>query len=224
MRNIARSASRVALASLVAVVVGCSASDDSQSIPSEDQVTADEQAAGQQWAGEEDESSAAQTDPVDPGASAATEDSATPPDTVTAPDTTAPPSDQIEEPQACNAATGYKSGKAFRICVTTIDGKPVEVSTASALLRMRAAAQRAGVSIRVVSGFRTMAEQRHLYALYKAGRGNLAAPPGYSNHQSGHALDLNTSASGVYSWLSRHGSAYGFRRTVPSEKWHWEHW
>jgi len=36
-------------------------------------------------------------------------------------------------------------------------------------------------------------------------------------------LDLNTSASGVYSWLSNHGRAYAFRRTVPSERWHWEH-
>ena len=61
------------------------------------------------------------------------------------------------------------------------------------------------------------------YRLYKQGKGNLAAPPGYSNHQSGKALDLNTSAKGVYTWLSKHGATYGFRRTVPSEKWHWEH-
>ena len=53
--------------------------------------------------------------------------------------------------------------------------------------------------------------------------GHLAAPPGYSNHQSGHALDLNTSARGVYSFLANHGKSYGFRRTVPSEPWHWEH-
>ncbi len=105
-----------------------------------------------------------------------------------------------------------------------MDGKPVEVNTARAFLRMRAAAKAKGVSIRVVSGFRTMAEQRYLYNLYLSGRGNLAAKPGYSNHQSGHALDLNTSAGGVYTWLSNNGSAYGFKRTVPSERWHWEHW
>lgn len=67
---------------------------------------------------------------------------------------------------------------------------------------------------------------KYLYHCYKTrscNGGNPAAPPGYSNHQSGHALDLNTSASGVYSWLSNHGRAYAFRRTVPSERWHWEH-
>ncbi|MBN9164768.1 MAG: M15 family metallopeptidase [Myxococcales bacterium] len=57
---------------------------------------------------------------------------------------------------------------------------------------------------------------------WSIGRSRLAAVPGYSNHQSGSALDLNTSARGVYSWLAKHGKAYGFRRTVPSEKWHWE--
>jgi hypothetical protein len=63
----------------------------------------------------------------------------------------------------------------------------------------------------------------HCYLSKKCNGGNLAAVPGYSNHQSGHALDLNTSAGGVYSYLVNHGHAYGFRRTVPSEKWHWEH-
>lgn len=125
---------------------------------------------------------------------------------------------------ACRTATGYVRGRAITICVTTIDGHLVEIHTAQAYLRMRAAASRAGVSLHIVSGFRTMAQQRYLYNLYLSGRGNLAARPGYSNHQSGHALDLNTSAGGVSSWLARHGDEYGVRRTVPSEVWHWEHW
>jgi hypothetical protein len=131
---------------------------------------------------------------------------------------------ELTETLSCRRATGYRNGKAFSICVTTIDGKPVEVNTARAYVRMRAAARGKGVSLHIVSGFRTMAQQRYLYNLYLAGKGNLAAKPGYSNHQSGHALDLNTSAGGVYSFLANHGAAYRFRRTVPSEKWHWEHW
>jgi LAS superfamily LD-carboxypeptidase LdcB len=114
----------------------------------------------------------------------------------------------------------------MNICVTTIDGHYVEVNTARAFLRIRKAARNVGISIHVVSGFRSMASQRYLYHCYlskKCNGGNLAAVPGYSNHQSGHALDLNTSAGGVYSYLVNHGHAYGFRRTVPSEKWHWEH-
>lgn len=123
--------------------------------------------------------------------------------------------------------TGYVSGKAFTITVVTVDGKPVERATANAYYVMQQAAAKSGVQIRVVSGFRTMAEQQYLYNCYltkRCNNGNLAARPGYSNHQSGHALDLNTSASGVYNWLSKHGGNYGFKRTVPSEAWHWEWW
>lgn len=42
----------------------------------------------------------------------------------------------------------------------------------------------------VNSGFRTYAEQAVLYARYLAG-GNIAAPPGQSNHESGQAVDVS---------------------------------
>lgn len=123
--------------------------------------------------------------------------------------------------------TGYSSGNAFPITVVTVDGKPVERSTANAYYVMAQAAAAAGVNIQIVSGFRTMAQQQYLYGCYvncSCNSCNLAAKPGYSNHQSGHALDLNTSSSGVLNWLNAHGAAYGFKRTVPSEAWHWEWW
>ena len=126
-----------------------------------------------------------------------------------------------------SSATGYTSGKAFSIQVVTVDGKQVEWKTANAYMKMAKAAAAAGVQIRVVSGFRTMAQQQYLYGCYTScscNSCNLAAKPGYSNHQSGHALDLNASSSGVYSWLSKHAGSYGFKRTVPSENWHWEWW
>lgn len=129
----------------------------------------------------------------------------------------------VAELRPCRNATGYTNGHAFTICVTEVDGKLVGVQTGNAFVRMRAAAARSGVHITVVSGFRTMDQQRYLYDLYLHHHGNLAARPGYSNHQSGLALDLNTSGSGVYSWLARHGRSFGFVRTVPSEAWHWEH-
>jgi hypothetical protein len=122
----------------------------------------------------------------------------------------------------CTNMAGYSRGVRRTVCVVVLEGKYVEVKTATKYLAMKAAARKAGVALKIVSGFRTMAKQRELYRLYKLGKGNLAAPPGYSNHQSGLALDLNTSAPGVYSWLSKHASTYGFRRTVPSEAWHWE--
>jgi hypothetical protein len=126
-----------------------------------------------------------------------------------------------------HTSTGYRDGSAFPITVVTVDGRPAEVHTANAYYVMQQAAARDGVSLRIVSGFRTMAEQQYLYGCYihcNCNSCNLAAPPGHSNHQSGHALDLNTSEGRVYSWLSSNAARFGFRRTVPTEPWHWEWW
>lgn len=121
--------------------------------------------------------------------------------------------------------TGYTRGTSFPISVVTIDDKPVERDTANAYYVMQQAAAADGVTLRIVSGFRTNAQQRYLYNCYinrNCNNGNLAAFPGYSNHQSGSALDLNTRGAGVYNWLNRNGARFGFIRTVPSERWHWE--
>lgn len=127
----------------------------------------------------------------------------------------------IEASTACSPAQGYNRGNPVRICVVSVDGKLAEVNTAQAWRAMKAHAAREGVSLSLNSGFRTMDQQRYLYNLYLSGRGNLAARPGYSNHQSGLALDIST-GGGALAWLNRNGSRYGFRRTVPSEPWHWE--
>ncbi len=122
---------------------------------------------------------------------------------------------------------GYSSGVPFDITVVQVDGEPVEKETANAYWVMREAAAADGVDIHINSGFRTMAEQEYFWMCYQCGccnNGNLAAQPGYSNHQSGHALDLNASAPGVYNWLVAHGGSFGFSATVPSENWHWEWW
>ena len=125
------------------------------------------------------------------------------------------------------SATGYKAGHAFKIKLVKVGGKSVEWKTANAFYAMARAAKKDGVLLRVVSGFRSHAEQSYLYNCYQTcscNSCNLAAVPGYSNHQSGHALDLNTSSGGVYAWLQKHAAKFGFKRTVPSEPWHWEWW
>ena len=129
---------------------------------------------------------------------------------------------------SCHArtASGYVAGVGRAITVVDVDGRPVEINTAARFLEMQADARAAGVDLYIVSGFRTMEEQQYLYGCFvecSCNNCNLAASPGYSNHQSGLALDLNTSDGGVYDWLARHGAAYGFHRTVPSEDWHWEY-
>jgi D-alanyl-D-alanine carboxypeptidase len=123
--------------------------------------------------------------------------------------------------------TGYTNGKAMPITLVNVHGMRVEIATADAYMAMADAAAAAGVNLRINSGFRTNAEQTYFYDCYKncnCNSCNVAAAPGYSNHQSGHALDLNTATPGVAAWLNANGGRFGFRRTVPSELWHWEWW
>jgi len=130
--------------------------------------------------------------------------------------------DELRSAVSCKerADTAYKGGKAYSIQVIHIGGKPTSKTTGHAFLKMQAAAHAAGVKLSLTSGFRTQAEQTRLYNCYLSKRcnnGNLAARPGFSNHQNGAALDLSTST-----WLAKNASKYGFVRTVPKEAWHYE--
>lgn len=120
---------------------------------------------------------------------------------------------------------GYVNGVARNITVSPVgDGEFMRTDAARSFLKMKAAAKRAGISLSATSGFRTMAEQKHLYALWQAGRGNLAARPGFSNHQSGISMDVgNVGGFGTraYNWLSSNAKRYGFVNDVPGEFWHW---
>lgn len=117
--------------------------------------------------------------------------------------------------------TAYVDGQASGIDVITVGGKRVTLATGHAFLRMQRAADDAGVYLGLNSGFRTNAEQTYLYGCSiskSCNNGNPAAAPGYSNHQSGIAVDLTTS-----SWLAANAGRFGFYRTVPSEPWHYEY-
>lgn len=118
-------------------------------------------------------------------------------------------------------ATGYLRGRAIRLRVVDVDLCEVEVGTARAFRAMERAAARAGIGLVVMSGFRTHDKQTELYNDYRFGSGNLAARPGWSNHQSGRALDIVLDR-GVLEWLDRNARRFGFRRTVRREPWHWE--
>lgn len=68
-----------------------------------------------------------------------------------------------------------------------------------------------GQKIGVASAFRDRSLQERLYNLWRAGRGNPAAPPGSSRHESGLAIDLDR---GQADWLERSGlmRKYGLHR------------
>ena len=131
------------------------------------------------------------------------------------------------EPQlpAPIARMGYRDGRPFMIEVVRLEpyAVDVEVGTARAFLTMQAAAAKDGVDLRIESGFRTTEEQRALFRAWRRGRGNKAARPGKSNHQSGRALDIAVQSGGVFEWLEANAATFRFKRTVKGEPWHWEY-
>lgn len=135
---------------------------------------------------------------------------------------TAESNDELRSGVSCKETTqaAYRAGVKSTIQVIQVGGKPVAKPAGHAFLKMQEAAHNAGIRLTLSSGFRTMAEQEYLYNCYKTRRcnnGNLAARPGYSNHQNGVALDISTST-----WLAKNASKFGFVRTVASEPWHYE--
>lgn len=91
--------------------------------------------------------------------------------------------------------------------------------------------QRWGTGLTVNSGGRSREEQARAYALYKAGKGNLAAPPGSSVHESGRAVDLGgpiqNARSPQHIWLQQNAGNFGWLWTGKNfsqfEPWHWEY-
>ncbi|HEX5488157.1 MAG TPA: M15 family metallopeptidase [Rhodanobacteraceae bacterium] len=121
------------------------------------------------------------------------------------------------------------------------------VPAAVALKAMFAAAARDGVKLETVSGFRSMAYQTHLVRA-KLKRGmtiqkalTINAVPGYSEHQTGCAIDLTTpgvpaadssfAKSKAFTWLQKHAVTFGFHLSFPPgnpygyeyEPWHWRY-
>lgn len=122
--------------------------------------------------------------------------------------------------------TGYVKGRPVTLVLASIgNGKMLRTDAAAAFLSMAAEARQAGVTLVPVSGFRSMDEQRALHAGYVANKPgfNPAAQPGFSNHQGGISVDVNTQSytSKNFMWLAANAKRFGFKNDVPKEHWHW---
>jgi peptidoglycan hydrolase-like protein with peptidoglycan-binding domain len=121
--------------------------------------------------------------------------------------------------------TAYVQGRPSTITVYPVgNGKYLQADAARNFKSMQAAARNAGVNLSVNSGFRSHAEQKVLYQKYLNGTGNLAAKPGYSNHQSGISVDIggvNGYGTKAFKWLQANAGRYGFVNDVRGEFWHW---
>jgi peptidoglycan hydrolase-like protein with peptidoglycan-binding domain len=108
---------------------------------------------------------------------------------------------------------GYQGGKPFDVFVTSVGkdvhGNPESLRTdaAKAWESMKAAARRDGVKLELTDAFRTMAVQKQRRAQY----GRNAAVPGFSNHQQGISMDINSVASdpAVSKWLRENSHKFG---------------
>ena len=111
-------------------------------------------------------------------------------------------------------------------------------------------ARAAGIRLDVISGFRSLEDQEYLFFELKAERGQttetraeVSAPPGYSEHHMGYAVDfidgaqpaadLNASFENTeaFGWLKENAAYYGFEMSFPKgndqnvayEPWHWRY-
>ncbi len=115
---------------------------------------------------------------------------------------------------------------------------------------MVVAARAKGVVLVPISGFRSTATQQHLFFDVKAQRGQVAtkraevsAPPGYSEHHTGYAVDIGDGTAPAtnlnpkfektkaFKWLSVNAARFSFEMSFPKknpqgvsyEPWHWRY-
>ena len=123
-------------------------------------------------------------------------------------------------------------------------------SAANAYLDMEAAARADGIVLTPLSGFRSVEDQEYLFFEIKAQRGEgasqraeVSAPPGYSEHHTGYAVDIgdadvpathlttefeNTAA---FRWMEENAPYFSFELSFPEdnpqgiayEPWHWRY-
>lgn len=121
----------------------------------------------------------------------------------------------------------------------------LSAQAASAWRRMREAAARDEVRVDAISGFRSRAYQVGIFQRKQARGQSLPeilavnAAPGFSEHHSGHALDIGTpgeppaeesfESTPAFAWLTQHAARFGFAMSYPRnnphgiayEPWHW---
>ncbi|HEY9627667.1 MAG TPA: M15 family metallopeptidase [Coleofasciculaceae cyanobacterium] len=121
-------------------------------------------------------------------------------------------------------------------------------AAAAKFVEMQDAARAAGISLEPISGFRSQEDQNHLFFDVKAQRGQdtatrleVSAPPGYSEHHTGYAVDIGDGdrpelnlqtefeTAQAFQWLKENAAFYSFELSFPKnntqgvsyEPWHW---
>ncbi len=143
----------------------------------------------------------------------------------------------------------YEEATASELKALTADGR-VKLRTAAAdkFIKMQSAARAEGIILVPISGFRSINQQQDLFFKVKEKRGQQAtkraqvsAPPGYSEHHTGYAIDIGDGKApathvnpsfektAAFRWLEKNASRYSFELSFPRnnkqgidyEPWHW---
>jgi hypothetical protein len=114
------------------------------------------------------------------------------------------------EGPAIASGGGYSGPLVYR------DGEGMRPDVAAAYDQMAAAAAAAGITLIVVSGFRSDAEQAELFAAHPDPK--WVAPPGTSLHRCATELDLGPESA--YGWIDANASRFGFIQRYSWEAWH----
>ncbi len=128
------------------------------------------------------------------------------------------------------------------------DGFRLRPAAATKFKAMIEAARSSGVNITTISAFRSVEDQKRLFFGVGAERGQqpikraeVSAPPKYSEHHTGYAVDLgdasvpatnlnqNFETTPAYKWLKANAARYSFEISFPKgniqkvsyEPWHW---
>ena len=145
----------------------------------------------------------------------------------------------------------YQEAQSSELKIITADGRiKLKKEAAQRYLQMQAAAKEDGILLRPISGFRSIQEQKYLFFKIKGKRGELAsirarvsAPPGYSEHHTGYAIDIgdakvpatnlspNFEKTAAFHWLKKNAARYSFELSFPKdnpqginyEPWHWRY-
>ncbi len=119
------------------------------------------------------------------------------------------------------------------------NNQKLAASAALAFKEMQRAALKDGITLTPISGYRDKETQRYLFYEVAKQRGQtleqrakVSAPPGYSEHATGLAIDLNEldntfENTEAFKWLTKNAHLFGFEMSfdgsgkVSRESWHW---
>ncbi len=125
----------------------------------------------------------------------------------------------------------------------------VHIDMSESLLKMKSDAKKDGIFLVFLSGYRSINLQEDIFYSLKSMRNQIAAerarvsaPPGYSEHSTGFAIDIGDANkreadfevefenTDVFRWLKLNAAKYHFKlsfdqnnKTVDYEPWHWRY-